>query len=112
MIDGTLGSSRTKELCTTDEQLSEMEAADEDSITTSTRGALEEAVASFVERLASKPPLAVRAVKDTVNAHQETGLAEGRRHERRVIDTLRETANHEEGPRAFVENWKPEWEGR
>lgn len=56
---------------------------------------LEEAVTSFAERLASKPPLAVRAVKDVVNVHQETGLTEGRRYERRVIDTLRETADHE-----------------
>ena len=65
---------------------------------------LEAAVTAFVRRLASKSPLAVQAIKHVVNVHQELGLAEGRRYERRVIDTLRETADHEENRRAFIED--------
>lgn len=108
-----LGPSRAKELCMTGERISGTEAAEECIVNqVHPAGDLEEAVTSFVEQLASKPPLAVRAVKDVVNVHQETGLTEGRRYERRVIDTLRETADHEEGRRAFAEDREPEWEGR
>lgn len=97
----------------TGERLSGAEAADEGIVNHVHPAAdLDEAVTDFVDRLASKPPLAVRAVKDVVNVHQETGLAEGRRYERRVIDTLRETADHEEGRQAFAEKREPEWEGR
>lgn len=69
-------------------------------------GELEDAVASFAATLA------VRAVEDVVNVHQEVGMSEGRRYERRTIDTLRGTDDHEEGRRAFLEKREPEWTGR
>ena len=97
----------------TGELLSGTEAADEGIVNhVHPAGDLEGAVSSLVKRLASKPPLAIRAVKNVVNVHQETGLTQGRRYERRVIDTLRGTADHEEGRRAFIEDREPEWEGR
>ena len=47
--------------------------------------------------------------------HYETyqvGMSEGRRYERRTIDTLRGTDDHEEDRRAFLEKREPEWTGR
>lgn len=108
-----VGPARAKELCMTGEYLTAVEAAS-DGILTAVHPSenLDDAVTSFVDRLREKPPLAVRAVKDVVNTYQETGLSNGRRYERRVIDTLRPTEDHEEGRRAFLEDREPEWNGR
>ena len=108
-----VGPSRAKELCMTGEHLTATEAETDGIINyVHPHEKLDDAVATFVERLTSKPPLAVRAVKDVINIYQETGLREGRRYERRVIDTLRETKDHAEGRRAFTEERDPEWLGR
>ncbi len=108
-----VGPSRAKDLCMTGEHIS-AETAAEDGIVNHVhpQADLDDAVAEFVDTLASKPPLAVRAVKDVVDMHGEVGLSEGRRYERRVIDTLRTTEDHEEGRTAFAEKRDPEWSGR
>lgn len=75
-------------------------------------GDLDDEVEAFAEKLAGKPPLAIRAVKDVVNMFNETGLREGRMYEHRAIDTLRETEDHKEGVAAFSEDREPEWQGK
>ncbi|MFC4540362.1 enoyl-CoA hydratase/isomerase family protein [Halosolutus amylolyticus] len=72
----------------------------------------DEAVDEFVHELARKPPLALRAIKDAAHRSVETGLAEGRRYDRRVFSTLLETADHEAAAAAFKSDDQPEFEGR
>jgi enoyl-CoA hydratase/carnithine racemase len=74
---------------------------------------LDAEVEEFVGTLAEKPPLAVRAVKDSGNVAVESGLREGRKYDRRIFGTLLETDDHDEGARAFAEDdYKPEFTGR
>lgn len=108
-----VGPARAKEICMTGDHIPAEQAATEgilDSVYPV--DALDEEVEAFAEKLASKPPLAIRAVKDVVNMFNETGLREGRRYESRAIDTLRETADHKEGVAAFSEDREPEWQGK
>lgn len=72
----------------------------------------DEAVRKFVETLADKAPLAIRAIKDSVNQSVEIGLDASRRYDRRVFSTLLETKDHVEGSAAFSEKREPEFEGR
>jgi enoyl-CoA hydratase/carnithine racemase len=75
--------------------------------------ALDEEVAAFAETIASKPPLAIRALKDSGNVAVETDLHEGRKYDRRVFATLLETDDHAEGARGFAEDdYEPEFAGR
>ena len=68
---------------------------------------------SFVERIAEKPPLAIRAVKDSGNVAVETDLREGRKYDRRVFATLLGTEDHAEGARAFTEDdYEPDFVGK
>ena len=70
-------------------------------------------VTGFVETIAEKPPLAVRAIKDSGNVAAESDLHEGRKYDRRVFATLLETDDHAEGARAFAEDdYDPEFTGR
>lgn len=70
-------------------------------------------VETFVEKIADKPPLAVRAVKDSGNVSTETGLNEGRKYDRRIFSSLLETEDHEEGARAFAEDdYDPAFTGK
>lgn len=73
---------------------------------------LDEAVERFSNRIAEKPPTAIRALKDVINMYSETGLEEGRRYERRVINELHHTEDAAEGRTAFMEEREPKWRGR
>lgn len=108
-----VGPGRAKAICMTGEHIPADQAESEgivDQVVPADE--LEPTVMAFAETLASKPPLAIRAVKDVVNMAQETGLWEGRMYEHRANDTLRETHDHKEGVRAFQEKRDPEFEGR
>jgi enoyl-CoA hydratase/carnithine racemase len=73
----------------------------------------EEEVAGFVETIAEKPPLAVRAIKDSGNIAVESDRHAGRKYDRRVFATLLETDDHAEGTRAFADDdYDPEFTGR
>jgi enoyl-CoA hydratase/carnithine racemase len=73
---------------------------------------LDSEVEAFVETIARKPPLAIRAAKDSGNVAVETGLREGRKYDRRIFATLLGTDDHAEGARAFAEDdYEPEFEG-
>lgn len=76
-------------------------------------GDLDEATHRFAETIASKPPLAIQAIKECANVATQTGLREGQQCDRRLFEPLLNTENHEEEARAFAEDdYEPEFAGR
>lgn len=74
---------------------------------------LDEETRQFAETIASKPPLAIQAIKDAANIGVQSGLREARQYDGRLFRSLLETQDHEEGARAFAEdNYEPEFRGR
>jgi enoyl-CoA hydratase/carnithine racemase len=74
---------------------------------------LDEATQEFAETLASKPPLSIQAIKDAANVATQTGLEEGRKYDRRLLEPLFGTEDFEEGARGFAEDdYEPEFKGR
>lgn len=67
---------------------------------------------AFVEDLAAKAPLAVRAVKDAAHMALQTGLSEGYRYDRRLFANLLGTEDFAEGAAAFREDRTPSFQGR
>lgn len=108
------GPSFAKELAMTGEHISAERAANEGVVNNVHPDEdLDMEVDAFVETLTAKPPLAIRAVKDSGNIAVETDLREGRKYDRRIFSTLLETEDHEEGARAFAEDdYEPEFHGR
>ena len=66
----------------------------------------------LADRIASMPPLAVRAAKRAVRAAAQLPLAEGLRHERDAFFDLFATQDQREGMQAFIEKRTPAWTGR
>jgi enoyl-CoA hydratase len=64
------------------------------------------------EKIASMPPLAVKAAKELVDAAQELPLTEGIRLERRLFHLLAATEDKAEGMAAFIEKRAPVWRGK
>jgi enoyl-CoA hydratase/carnithine racemase len=62
--------------------------------------------------VAQRPPLAVRFGKQAVLAADETPLATGLEHERRLFELAMATEDRVEGMTAFVEKRPPEFRGR
>lgn len=74
---------------------------------------LDAAVDEFAETIASKPPLAIQAIKESANMATQTGLAEGRRYDRNLFEPLLDTEDHKEGARGFAEDdYEPSFKGR
>jgi len=74
-------------------------------------GLLDEALKT-AEKIASMPPLAVKAAKELVDAAQELPLTEGIRLERRLFHLLAATEDKAEGMAAFMEKRPPVWKGK
>ncbi|WP_370525592.1 enoyl-CoA hydratase/isomerase family protein [Halococcus qingdaonensis] len=99
------GPAFAKELAMTGEHVEAERAADEGIVNhVYDDEAFADEVEGFVETIADKPPLAVRAIKDSGNVSVEVGLSEGRKYDRRIFGTLLETDDHEEGARAFADD--------
>lgn len=64
------------------------------------------------KKLASKPPLALRAAKDSVDYGADMSLATALEFENRLFAILSGSADKSEGVSAFQEKRKPEWQGR
>lgn len=108
-----VGPSRAKELCMTGEFLSGPEAEDAGLLNDAyAADELDEAIQEFVETLADKPPLAVRAIKDTINQSREVGLTQGIEYEYQAYLPLLHTDDYTEGKEAFNEDRDPVWRGQ
>jgi enoyl-CoA hydratase/carnithine racemase len=66
----------------------------------------------LADRIARRPPIAVRLAKQAVLAADETGLSAGLDQERRLYELTMATEDKAEGTRAFLEKRKPEFRGR
>lgn len=64
------------------------------------------------KKLASKPPLALRAAKDAVDYGADMSLAAALEFENRLFAILSGSSDAAEGVAAFLEKRKPEWQGR
>ncbi|HUI28991.1 MAG TPA: enoyl-CoA hydratase-related protein [Candidatus Acidoferrales bacterium] len=62
--------------------------------------------------IASKPPLAVRLVKESVLKSFEMPLREGLEMERKNFYALFSSQDQKEGMKAFIEKRKPQWKGK
>lgn len=104
---------RAKELMMTGERI-DAATAKADGLLTHVHpdSAFDDAVEAFVDDLASKPPLALRATKETVEKTTELGLREGLDYERRTAIPIYESADYAEGVAAWAEDREPEWKGK
>jgi enoyl-CoA hydratase len=66
----------------------------------------------IARQLATKPPLALRLAKESVNKSLETTLSEGLSNERKNFYFLFATEDQKEGMRAFLEKRRGEFKGR
>lgn len=66
----------------------------------------------LARRLAAKPPLALRLIKQSVDRAFETSLADGLAYERRGFHLLFATEDKHEGMTAFIEKRDPIFEGQ
>jgi enoyl-CoA hydratase/carnithine racemase len=66
----------------------------------------------LAERIATRPPIAVRLAKQAVLSADETTLAAGLDTERRLYELAMATEDRIEGMDAFLEKRKPEFRGR
>jgi enoyl-CoA hydratase/carnithine racemase len=64
------------------------------------------------QRIARRPPIAVRLAKQAVIAADETGLGSGLEQERRLYELAMATEDRIEGMDAFIEKRSPEFKGR
>jgi enoyl-CoA hydratase/carnithine racemase len=78
---------------------------------TNRREWLERAV-ELAELVAQRPPIAVRLAKQAVLAAEETPLATGLEHERRLYELAMGTEDRVEGMAAFLEKRRPRFSGR
>ncbi len=62
--------------------------------------------------IAERPPIATKLAKQAVLAAEETGLAAGLEHERRLYELAMATEDRVEGTRAFLEKRTPDFKGR
>jgi enoyl-CoA hydratase/carnithine racemase len=76
------------------------------------RAELEKATLTLAEKLTSRAPLALAAVKDTVNVGAEMDRDQGIEYGLRSIMTLFATRDQKEGMKAFVEKRKPSFDGQ
>ncbi len=103
-----------KEIAMTGRHVPGDEAAELDILTRAySEDDLDEAVADLAEEIASKPPLSVQTIKQSGNLATQVGLEEGIAWDRKAIEPLLGTEDHEKGARAFAEDdYEPEFEGR
>lgn len=71
----------------------------------------EERALELARTIARMPPLAVRRIKETVLRGADDALDVGLAGERQAFNELFDTADQEEGMRAFIEKRKPEFKG-
>ncbi|HYM83794.1 MAG TPA: enoyl-CoA hydratase-related protein [Candidatus Dormibacteraeota bacterium] len=108
-----VGKARAMEMILTGRRLSAREAEAAGLVTSVVPAEATLAVAlDLAERIASQPPLAVRAAKQAILRAFELPLSAGLDHERRAFFSLFATEDQTEGMTAFAEKREPRWTGR
>jgi enoyl-CoA hydratase/carnithine racemase len=109
----TIGKQRAMELVLTGRRISaeEAQAIGLVSVVAGKRKWLEAAL-ELAQRIASRPPIAARLVKQAVLAAEETPLSAGLETERRLYELSMATEDRIEGMDAFLEKRRPEFKGR
>jgi len=109
----TIGKQRAMELVLTGRRFDAAEAAQLGivNVVTGKRDWLHQAL-ELARRVASRPPIAARLAKQAVLAAEETSLAAGLEHERRLYELAMATEDRVEGMRAFLEKRRPDYRGR
>jgi len=109
----TIGKQRAMELVLTGRRFDATEAAQLGivNVVTGKRDWLHQAL-ELARRVASRPPIAARLAKQAVLAAEETSLAAGLEHERRLYELAMATEDRVEGMRAFLEKRRPDYRGR
>ena len=108
-----IGAARAMELILTGRSMPAAEAFDAGLVTRVVPAAeTVESALELADRIASMPPLAVRAAKRSVLAAAELPLSAGLRAEREAFFDLFATDDQREGMRAFQDKRRPEWTGR
>jgi enoyl-CoA hydratase len=67
---------------------------------------------ALAREISSKPPVAVRLAKESVNKAFETSLTDGLDYERKLFYFLFATEDQREGMRAFIEKRQADWKGK
>ncbi len=73
---------------------------------------LDRTVTIFAEKLAGKPPVGLKKIKETINKGVDTDLEAGLKIEKQALDQLLQTEDFREGIAAFMEKREPQWKGR
>ncbi|MEM1946725.1 MAG: enoyl-CoA hydratase/isomerase family protein [Candidatus Caldarchaeum sp.] len=108
-----VGEKKAKELIMTGERVSASEMARLGVVNfVVSKDKLEEAVKNLLDKLLSKPPMALAAAKEAINTALETSLSTGLRVELQLFASLFATEDQKEGARAFLEKRKPVWKGK
>jgi len=108
-----IGKARAMEMILTGRSISarDAEAAGLVSLVVAAEETIDRAL-ELAGRIATMPPLAVRAAKAMVNRAAETNLADGLAAERQAFFDLFATEDQTEGMAAFAEKRAPTWRGR
>lgn len=73
---------------------------------------LEKTVMGFAEKLADKPPLGLRKIKEVIERGSNVDIQTGLRIEQEAFAFLTQTEDFQEGIAAFMEKREPCWKGR
>ena len=73
---------------------------------------LKSAVEELAKVIMSKPPIAIKLIKELINKSVETDLRTGLVHEAEAFGILSSTEDYREGVSAFIEKRKPEYKGK
>jgi enoyl-CoA hydratase len=107
-----IGPAKAKELLYFGDHLSGREAAELGIVNRSVPAdALLDEAKALAQRLALGAPLAIAAIKRSVNAGMQMGLVEALSYETAVAAEVRRTADALEGITAFAEKRQPSWRG-
>jgi enoyl-CoA hydratase len=66
----------------------------------------------IAREIAAMPPIAIKQIKQVVNAGLDAPLDEALKLERKAYEALYDTSDQKEGMRAFLEKRKPKFEGK
>jgi enoyl-CoA hydratase/carnithine racemase len=113
MISELASPAVAKEIAMTGEHISGERAGELGIVREVYGNGFDEAVEEFAKTIASKPPLAIQAIKRSAAIASKTGIEEGIEYDRQQFKPLLSTEDHKKGARGFAEDdYEPEFKGR